>query len=883
MSDCESIASDLSVGASSVHSAESLASINSLTSPRRHRRALSGITPRELKVIDSVVPLKYRQEWKKFSVHVIQDKSDFQLGFVRHVETTLGRSLFNCDDLAAYHASARSVKDSLIVMWNQTQQRQTLLGNKRIYYLSLEFLMGRAMDNALLNMGIKKTVADGLHDFGFHIEDIENQEPDAGLGNGGLGRLAACYIDSMSTLEYSAWGYGLRYEYGIFRQKIIDGYQVEQPDYWLEYSNPWEIPRHEIGIDVMFYGRVEEAFNSQGHAVKKWIGGEIVRAMAYDLPIPGYRTTNTNNLRLWSAQPNDIFDFAKFNEGDYQNAVAEQVEAETITSVLYPNDNFYKGKELRLKQQYFWVSASLSDIVRRFKKSRRDWTEFSDSAAIQLNDTHPTLAILELLRVLVDLEGLEWKKAWDITYNTFGYTNHTVMQEALEKWPLDVFGNMLPRHLEILYEVNYDFLKKVEEQFPNNPELISKVSLIEESNPKQVRMASLAVVGSHKVNGVAELHSELVRTQLFPEYVKIYGEDKFINITNGITPRRWLLEANPGLAELITEYTGGTEFLTDLTRLRQLLKHVDDPEFRSRWSRVKQTNKHALASMIRKYTGRHINVHALFDIQVKRIHEYKRQQLNVFGVIDRYLKLKKMTPEQRAKEQPRVVLIGGKSAPGYFMAKVIIKLVTAVADVVESDPEVSDVLQVVFVPDYNVSKAQRLVAANDLSEHISTAGTEASGTSNMKFVLNGGLIIGTVDGANIEIGREVGTENMFFFGHLAESVEGVRKENRDNGVSLDPNLAEVFATIDNGLFGDPNIYKPLLDSIRYQGDYYLVNADFRAFVEAQAAVDAAFADREGWVTKSITSVANMGFFSSDRAVNEYAESIWNTEPLGNDC
>lgn len=846
----------------------------------RHQRALSGVSPKEMKVIESVIPLKSRQSWKKFAVGKFENKEEFQEGFVRHVETTLARSLYNCDELAAYQAASQTIRDRLIVSWNRTQQNHSLVQPKRIYYFSLEFLVGRAMDNAILNTQTKELTKEGVDDFGFRLEDLLEQEPDAALGNGGLGRLAACFVDSLATGQYPGWGYGLRYQYGIFKQKIIDGHQVEQPDYWLTYSNPWELPRYEISIDVMFYGSVDTVKDEQGNERQVWQNGEIVRAMAYDMPIPGYNTESTSNLRMWSAQPNNEFDFNKFNEGDYASAVRDQQRAETITAVLYPNDNFYSGKELRLKQQYFWVAASLSDIVRRFKKTRKPWSEFVDQVAIQLNDTHPTLAIVELQRLLVDRELLPWEDAWDIVVGTFGYTNHTVLPEALEKWPIDVIGNLLPRHLEIIYDINYRFLQMVGKRFPDDWDLLRRVSIIEESQPKQVRMAYLAIIGSHKVNGVAELHSELIRTTIFKDFVRIYGPDKFINVTNGITPRRWLLQANPKLAALIAEKTGGYDYLTNLGQLKKIEKFIHDPEFQKRWYDVKRDNKERLARLIKSQSGVEVNTEALFDIQVKRIHEYKRQQLNIFGVIYRYLQLKAMSREERQKVVPRVSIFGGKSAPGYYMAKSIICLINMVGRVVNEDPDVKGLLQVIFIEDYNVSKAEIIIPASDISEHISTAGTEASGTSNMKFVLNGGLVIGTVDGANIEITREIGEENMFLFGNLAESVEEIRHHHLYSGKhSVNKKLLQVFKAIEDGTFGNHDMFRALISSIRDSGDYYLVGDDFDTYLEAQNRVDQAFRDRDSWNSKSISAVANMGFFSSDRAVDEYAETIWNVESV----
>ncbi|CAN6636025.1 glycogen phosphorylase [Trichomonascus vanleenenianus] len=844
----------------------------------RHRRALSGITPRELRYIDNVIPLQSRNQWKKFGVGEFGTKEQFQAEFVRHVETTLARSLYNCDELAAYQAASHAIRDRLVVQFNKTQQSHTLADPKRVYYFSLEFLMGRAMDNAMLNTNIKGIARDAVKEFGFRMEDVLEQEPDAALGNGGLGRLAACFVDSLTTSNYPGWGYGMRYQYGIFKQKIIDGHQVELPDYWLTYSNPWEIPRYEISVDIMFYGWVQTTTNDEGKTVKQWVGGELLRAVAYDFPIPGYGTENVNNLRMWSSQPHEEFDFSKFNEGDYESAVRDQQRAETITAVLYPNDNFYSGKELRLKQQYFWVAASLSDILRRFKKSKKAWSEFPDHAAIQLNDTHPTLAIVELQRRLVDIEGLEWDAAWDIVTRTFSYTNHTVLPEALEKWSVDVLGHLLPRHLEIIYDINLYFLQSVEKRFPKDRELLAHVSIIEESQPKQVRMAFLAIVGSHKVNGVAELHSELIRTTIFKDFVRIYGPDKFINVTNGVTPRRWLLQANPRLAALIAEKLGSYDYLKNLGMLKDIEQYAHDPEFQTRWNDIKKHNKMRLAKLIREQTGVEVNTDALFDIQVKRIHEYKRQQMNIFGVIYRYLMLKQMKPADRKKVAPRVSIFGGKSAPGYYMAKSIIQLINAVGKVINNDNDVKGILQCVFIEDYNVSKAEIIIPASDISEHISTAGTEASGTSNMKFVLNGGLIIGTVDGANIEISREVGEENMFLFGNLAESVEELRYDHTYGKVVLNEKLDQVFEALESGTFGDASSYQALIGSIRH-GDHYLVSDDFDTYLEAQRQADIAFKDKDTWCSKSIICVANMGFFSSDRAIDEYAEAIWNVEPL----
>ncbi|AHY78314.1 ADI_G0061570.mRNA.1.CDS.1 [Saccharomyces cerevisiae] len=878
--------------------------------PRLTRR-LTGFLPQEIKSIDTMIPLKSRALWNKHQVKKFNKAEDFQDRFIDHVETTLARSLYNCDDMAAYEAASMSIRDNLVIDWNKTQQKFTTRDPKRVYYLSLEFLMGRALDNALINMKIedpedpaaskgkpREMIKGALDDLGFKLEDVLDQEPDAGLGNGGLGRLAACFVDSMATEGIPAWGYGLRYEYGIFAQKIIDGYQVETPDYWLNSGNPWEIERNEVQIPVTFYGYVDRPEGGKTTlSASQWIGGERVLAVAYDFPVPGFKTSNVNNLRLWQARPTTEFDFAKFNNGDYKNSVAQQQRAESITAVLYPNDNFAQGKELRLKQQYFWCAASLHDILRRFKKSKRPWTEFPDQVAIQLNDTHPTLAIVELQRVLVDLEKLDWHEAWDIVTKTFAYTNHTVMQEALEKWPVGLFGHLLPRHLEIIYDINWFFLQDVAKKFPKDVDLLSRISIIEENSPeRQIRMAFLAIVGSHKVNGVAELHSELIKTTIFKDFVKFYGPSKFVNVTNGITPRRWLKQANPSLAKLISETLNDPteEYLLDMAKLTQLGKYVEDREFLKKWNQVKLNNKIRLVDLIKKENdgvdiiNREYLDDTLFDMQVKRIHEYKRQQLNIFGIIYRYLAMKNMLKngasiEEVAKKYPRKVSIfGGKSAPGYYMAKLIIKLINCVADIVNNDESIEHLLKVVFVADYNVSKAEIIIPASDLSEHISTAGTEASGTSNMKFVMNGGLIIGTVDGANVEITREIGEDNVFLFGNLSENVEELRYNHQYHPQDLPSSLDSVLSYIESGQFSpeNPNEFKPLVDSIKYHGDYYLVSDDFESYLATHELVDQEFHNqRSEWLKKSVLSVANVGFFSSDRCIEEYSDTIWNVEPV----
>ncbi|KAI9727323.1 MAG: Non-essential glycogen phosphorylase [Chrysothrix sp. TS-e1954] len=849
----------------------------------KHKRTVTGLGPKEIKNVEAAIPEHQREAWRKHTAAGFKTKDDFEKEAVKHIETTLARSLFNCDEFGAYAGTALAFRDRLVIEWNKTQQRQTSADQKRIYYLSLEFLMGRALDNAMLNVGLKDVAKDGLSDLGFRLEDVISQEKDAALGNGGLGRLAACFLDSMATMNYPAWGYGLRYRYGIFKQEIVNGYQVEIPDYWLDF-NPWEFPRHDVTVDIQFYGSVRKSQDGQGKTVSTWEGGEIVEAVAYDCPIPGYGTATTNNLRLWSSKASTgEFDFQKFNSGEYEASVGDQQRAETISAVLYPNDNLERGKELRLKQQYFWCAASLYDIVRRYKKTNRPWSDFSDQTAIQLNDTHPTLAIPELQRILIDQEGLAWDEAWSIVTATFGYTNHTVMSEALEKWSVPLLQNLLPRHLQIIYDINMYFLQDVEKNFPKDRDMLSRVSIIEESQPKMVRMAHLATIGSHKVNGVAELHSDLIKTTIFRDFVKIYGADKFTNVTNGITPRRWLHQANPRLSELIASKLGGYDFLTDLNLLTKLEKSLDDKGFRREFQEIKYANKVHLAKYIKDTTGTVINPKSLFDIQVKRMHEYKRQQLNIFGAIHRYLTIKKMSVEERKKLQPRVTIIGGKAAPGYWMAKMVINLINRVGSVVNNDPDVGDLLKVVFLEDYNVSKCEMITPASDISEHISTAGTEASGTSCMKFVINGGLIIGTCDGANIEITREIGQDNIFLFGTLSEDVEDLRHAHRysspDRPFVFPPSLRTVFSAIKDGMFGDAAGFSALIDGIVDHGDYYLVSDDFQSYCDTQDLIDKAYGNQEEWLDKCILSVSRMGFFTSDRCISEYAEMIWNVEPL----
>lgn len=792
----------------------------------------------------------------------------------RHVVTTLARTPKNLDYLALYQAVAHSVRDKLISNWNQTQTCHTDIDVKRVYYMSLEFLLGRSLDNAVLALEVKGVYKDAMRKLGFQLEDMIEEEVDAALGNGGLGRLAACFMDSLATLDYPAWGYGLRYNYGIFQQRIIDGFQVEYPDFWLTYDNIWEMPRLDVVYEVMFYGHLSTGEFGR----RQWTDGEVVEAVAHDVPIPGFRTNNCINIRLWRSVPKKKFDLAKFNEGDYQKSVEENMKAESITSVLYPNDNTTQGKELRLKQQYFFVSATLQDIIRRFKKKNHPWFEFPNHVAIQLNDTHPTLGIVELQRRLIDIEGLEWDAAWSIVSRVYSFTNHTVLPEAMEKWSVTMLSQLLPRHMEIIYDINLFFLQRVEKKWPNDRGRLERMSIIEEGTPQYVRMAFLAVVGTHTVNGVAEIHSGLIKTTIFKDFVDFYGVDKFQNKTNGITPRRWLHQSNIKLCDLITEKLGSDAYLKDLDQLKNLRKFADDAAFQQKWMAVKRENKVRLADYIRENLGVTVSPDALFDIQVKRIHEYKRQFMNILSVINRYNWIKSLAPAEKSKVVQRVIMFGGKAAPGYYIAKLVIKLINSVAEVINNDKDIGDLLKVVFIPDYNVSLAEIIVPASDISQHISTAGTEASGTSNMKFVLNGGLILGTLDGANIEIRQEIGEENMFVFGVLAHQVDDIRHNNRFRKTEMVPSLKKVLDQLQTGKFISAKTIAPLLDTLNFGADFYLISADFDSYLKAQATVDEAFLDKKGWAKKSILCTAGMGRFSSDRSIREYAEEIWKIKP-----
>ena len=780
-----------------------------------------------------------------------------------------------------YDTTAFTVRDHVVARWVKTADAYYQHDPKRVYYLSLEFLIGRMLTNAALNLGIKDELSDGLSALGHSLENAAEMENDAALGNGGLGRLAACFLDSMATMDIPAAGYGIRYEYGMFKQSIEHGQQMENPDNWLRYGNIWEFQRPEVTYNIHFYGRVVQTPGIHG-LVHHWVDSEQVVAMAYDVPVPGYDTETVNNLRLWSAKATKEFDLRQFNDGNYERAVEERNETEAISKVLYPNDTSANGRQLRLKQQYFFVSASIQDILRRFLsvhtvKKQEDWALLPEKIAIQLNDTHPSIGVAEMMHQLVDNHHLTWDFAWGLVNKIFAYTNHTLMPEALETWSVELFGNLLPRHLEIIYEINQRFLSFVNHQFPGDMDLIRRVSIIDESHSRRVRMAHLAVVGSHMVNGVAALHSELLKTTLFADFNKIYP-GKLTNVTNGITPRRWLNQANPELTALITKAIGDG-FQKDLSLIKKLTPLADDKDFRGAFRAVKKANKVRLAKKIEVCTGIKLNVDSLFDVQIKRIHEYKRQLLNVLHLITLYNRIRR----GEAITAPRSVIFGGKAAPGYWMAKQIIRLINDVAEIVNNDPAVGNQLKVVFYPNYEVSAAEILFPGSDLSEQISTAGTEASGTGNMKMALNGALTIGTLDGANVEIMEEVGADNIFIFGLTTQQVADTKANHYNPWHYYHNNIAlkEVLDMIGDGFFSleDPSRYKPIVENLLNNGDNYLLLADYQAYIDCQDEVGRVYQDAEEWSRRAILNVARMAKFSSDRTINEYATNIWDVKPL----
>lgn len=802
--------------------------------------------------------------------------------FAEHLEFRLVKERTTVQPQDAYKALAMSIRDRLIRNWIRTQHQYTEQDVKKVYYLSLEFLMGRLMGNTLINMGYYQECFDIMKVLGYDLDEIQEFEHDMGLGNGGLGRLAACFLDSMASLQLPAFGYGIRYEYGIFRQEVEFGHQVEYPDNWLSYGSPWEVMREELTYRVKFGGRVDMYHDSTGRLRFAWVDTQDVLALAYDIPVPGYQNGTVNNLRLWQARATQDFDFRSFNEGDYLGAVEQKNDTEVISKVLYPNDATAAGKVLRLKQQYFFVAASLHDIIQSYKKNHKTFDKFPDRVAIQLNDTHPTIAIPELMRILVDEEGLEWEDAWKITTNTFAYTNHTVLSEALERWSVQIFEQLLPRHLQIMYEINHRFLAMVRKFYGDDHPMINHVSIVQEGEPRSIRMANLAVVGSHAVNGVAELHSNILKHELFSDFYRLYPQ-KFSNKTNGITQRRWLKEANPYLCELISDSIYD-DWVRDLYELKKLERYAEREDFQERWRIAKNLAKQDLIRYIyieNDYSVR-INPDSIFDAQVKRLHEYKRQLLNVLHVITLYNRIKDNPERAKTTITPRTVLFAAKAAPGYFMAKLIIKLINTVADVVNHDSDVGDLLKVFFLKNYSVSLAQKIIPASDLSEQISTAGLEASGTGNMKFQLNGALTIGTMDGANIEIREEVGDDNIFIFGLLAEEAAALRPTyNPWHYYDTNPELQKALNMLRDNFFNheEPGIFQPLFDSLTYHGDKYFVLADYASYVEAQDRVAEVYKDKERWTRMSILNTARCGKFSSDRTIQQYADEIWKVKPV----
>jgi len=791
----------------------------------------------------------------------------------RHLCYTLGRDDHSVSDRYRYIATVMAVRDRMVERWKNTHAAYYAADCKRGYYLSMEFLMGRALGNALINLGLTDETTKALTSLAANYEDVASEETDAGLGNGGLGRLAACFMDSCATLQLPVFGYGIRYDYGMFRQKIVNGSQVEEPDHWLDLGVPWEMPRPEYSQRVKFGGRAEFFKDLDGKMRVRWTDTVDVMAVAYDFPIPGYRNGTVNTLRLWKATACEQFNLAEFNAGDYAAAIDATSHAENISRVLYPNDKSENGKELRLRQQYFLASASLQDIVRRWVRAHgSDFKHFADKNVMQLNDTHPTVGVAELMRILMDEHGLGWDDAWGITSKCMAYTNHTLLPEALEKWSVGLFRALLPRILDIIHEINARFMRVVANKWPGDTARQARMSIIEDGPHPQVRMAYLAIVGSMSINGVAALHSDLLKKGLFRDFAELWPE-RFNNKTNGVTQRRWLALCNPRLNELISSKIGG-EWVTDLSQLKQLVPFAKDAKFRAQWREVKQANKRDLAALVKRECDVDFNPDAMFDVQVKRIHEYKRQLLNALHVVHLYDRIKRKDTAGMVK---RCVLFGGKAAPGYAMAKTIIKFINNVASVVNNDPDVGDWLRVAYVPDYRVSLMEKICPAADLSEQISTAGKEASGTGNMKFMMNGAMTIGTLDGANIEIRQECGDDHFFLFGKTTEEIAEMRSHYKPQQIiDGDPDLKRVMALITSAHFNqvEPGIFDDIIGTLSSWGDYWMVCADFAEYVKAQQRAAKHYANTDAWVTSSIVNTAKSGLFSTDRTISEYNRDIW---------
>jgi len=796
----------------------------------------------------------------------------------RHLTITLGHDGRDIDPAYLYRALAIAARDRLVAPWQRTREQLRESESRKVFYLSLEFLIGRSLTNAIQNMDLDDDARQALHQYGLAMEDVAQQELDAGLGNGGLGRLAACFLDSCANMKLPVVGYGIRYEYGMFHQHITDGRQVEDPDHWLRDGNPWEIERPESTRQIRFYGHTEPYHDDHGVRRTRWVHSHDVLAVPFDMPVPGYRNQTVNTLRLWKATTTNVFDLDEFNAGSYPEAVASKTSAEQISMVLYPNDSSENGKELRLKQQYFLVSASLQDVIAEWIEVHgEDFTEFGKKNCFQLNDTHPACAVPELMRLLIDEHGLEWDEAWKITTQCMAYTNHTLLPEALERWSVNLFRRLLPRLLDIIYLINENFLKLVDKQWPGDVQMRRKMSLIEEGDNPHVRMAYLAIVGSFSVNGVAGLHTELLKAGLFSDFYTLWP-DRFNNKTNGVTQRRWLAHCNPAQRDLMKE-TIGDGWLNDLSEIAKLKPYAKDAGFRDKWVAVKRVNKLKLIEYVKRNTGVTFSDDAMFDVQVKRIHEYKRQLLNVLHVIHLY---DRITRGDANGLVPRCVLIGGKAAPGYHIAKLIIKLVNDVAKVVNNEPKCKEWLKLVFLPNYRVSAMEVICPATELSEQISTAGKEASGTGNMKFMMNGALTIGTLDGANIEIRENAGAENFFLFGLDAAGVQTTKQDYRPNEIiAADPDISRIMQLLEGGHFNasEPGLFDVLTAGLRGQHDPWVTIADLRSYIDAQQEVNEAYKDQQGWTEKSIINTASSGWFSSDRTIGEYAAEIWNVKPL----
>ncbi|CAL8267657.1 unnamed protein product [Merluccius merluccius] len=827
-------------------------------------------------------PLSDHERKKQISVRGlagVENVTELKTNFNRHLHFTLVKDRIVATKRDYYFALANTVRDHLVGRWIRTQQHYYNKDPKRVYYISLEFYMGRTLQNTMVNLALENACDEATYQLGLDMEELQEMEEDAGLGNGGLGRLAACFLDSMASLGLAAYGYGIRYEFGIFNQKIVNGWQVEEADDWLRFGNPWEKARPEYMRPVKFYGRTEHHPDGV-----KWLDAQVVLALPYDTPIPGYRNNIVNTMRLWSAKAPCEFNLKDFNVGGYIQAVLDRNLAENISRVLYPNDNFFEGKELRLKQEYFVVSATLQDIIRRFKVSkfgsreivRTDFSKLPDKVAIQLNDTHPAMAIPELMRVLVDEEQLPWDKAWDICVRTCAYTNHTVLPEALERWPTDLFAYLLPRHLEIIYEINRRHLENVAARFPGDCDRLRRMSLVEEGGQKRINMAHLCIVGSHAVNGVAQIHSDILTATIFKDFYEMEPH-KFQNKTNGITPRRWLVMCNPGLAEVIAERIG-EDFIRDLDQLKGLLKFINDESFIRDIAKIKQENKLKFAAHLEEHYKVKINPNSMFDIQVKRIHEYKRQLLNCLHMITYYNRIKKNPNKQWT---PRTVMIGGKAAPGYHTAKMIIRLITAIGEVINNDPVVGDRLKVIFLENYRVTLAEKAIPAADLSQQISTAGTEASGTGNMKFMLNGALTIGTMDGANVEMAEEAGDGNLFIFGMRVDDVDALDRKGYHAAEYYNrlPELKQAMDQISGGFFSpkQPDLFKEIVNMLMHH-DRFKVFADYEDYIKCQETVNDLYKNPKEWTKKVIYNIAGSGKFSSDRTIAQYAREIWGMEP-----